>query len=111
MLTPWFILIALFTVLQMTRFNLFISTIWSQYDYLLDSPSRATQVTQFFDLVLPIGGVATVPFIGLLLDHTSTTTTLSLLVTMSTVIGVLGAMPNETAAYMNVILFCIFRPL
>ena len=111
MVSPFFILIALFTVLQMTRFNFFISTIWSQYEYMLESPKRATEVTEFFDLALPIGGVATVPFIGLLLDHTSTVTVLSLLVLMSTVIGALGAIPNATAAYTNVCLFVIFRPL
>ncbi|RMZ88331.1 hypothetical protein DV736_g4445, partial [Chaetothyriales sp. CBS 134916] len=111
MLTPWFILIALFTVLQMSRFNFFISTIWSQYRYLLGSPKRATQVTQFFDMALPIGGVVTVPFIGFLLDHTSTVAVLALLVMLSTVIGMLGAMPSATAAYLNIILFVIFRPL
>ncbi len=111
MVSPWFILIALFTVLQMTRFNFFIATIWSQYEYMLESRERATEVTEFFDLALPIGGVATVPFIGLLLDHTSTVTVLSLLVLMSTVIGALGAIPNATAAYTNVCLFVIFRPL
>lgn len=111
MMTPWFILIALFTVLQMTRFNFFISTIWTQYAYLLDSPEKATEVTQFFDLALPIGGVATVPFIGALLDNTSTPTVLGILVLLSTIIGALGAVPNETAAYWNVVLFCIFRPL
>lgn len=111
MASAWFILIALFTVLQMTRFNFFISTIWSQYEYLLGGRDKATKVTQFFDLVLPLGGVATVPFIGLLLDGTSTVTVLSLLVLMSTLIGVLGAMPDATAAYSNVVLFCIFRPL
>ena len=111
MVTPWFVLIALFTVLQMTRFNFFISTIWSQYEYLLDSPNRATEVTEFFDLALPIGGIVTVPFIGLLLDGTSTVTVLGLIVLLSTVIGVLGAIPDATAAYLNVILFVIFRPL
>lgn len=111
MASPWFILICLFTVLQMTRFNFFISTIWTQYEYLLDSAKEATELNQFFDLVLPIGGVVTVPFIGLLLDKTSTVTVLALLVLLSTVIGVLGAIPSATAGYLNVILFCIFRPL
>ena len=109
--TPWFILIALFTILQMTRFNFFISTIWSQYEYLLESAECATKVTEFFDLALPVGGVVTVPFIGLLLDRTSTVTVLGLLVLLSTVIGVLGAIPNSTAAYLNVILFVVFRAL
>jgi MFS family permease len=111
MATPWFVLIAMFTVIQMTRFNFFISTIWTQYEYLLDSAELATEVTRFFDLVLPIGGVAMVPFIGALLDNTSTVTVLGLLVLLSTCIGALGAAPNRTAAYWNIVLFCVYRPL
>lgn len=109
--TPWFILITLLTVLQMMRFNFFISTIWSQYRYLLDSKALATQVNEFFDLALPLGGVLTVPFIGLLLDNTSTVVVLALIVLLSTVIGVLGAIPTLTAAYAKIGLFVIFRPL
>ncbi|RMZ78204.1 hypothetical protein DV738_g4047, partial [Chaetothyriales sp. CBS 135597] len=111
MRTPWFILIAMFTVLQMSRFNVFISTIWSQYHYLLGSSKAATAVTKFFDTALPIGGVVTMPFIGFLLDNTSTVAVLALLVLLSTVIGVLGAIPTTAAAYANVLLFVIFRPL
>ncbi|KAL2434107.1 Protein FMP42 [Exophiala dermatitidis] len=109
--TPWFILITLFTVLQMARFNFFISTIWSQYVYMLGSEEEAMHIIEYFDLALPIGGIATVPFIGALLDHTSTVAVLNLLVLMSTLIGVLGAVPTVWAAYANVTLFCLFRPL
>jgi hypothetical protein len=109
--TPWFILITLFTVLQMARFNFFIATIWSQYVYMLDSATKATELIEFFDLALPIGGIATVPFIGLLLDHASTVAVLNLLVLLSTLIGVLGAVPTVWAAYANVTLFVLFRPL
>ena len=109
--TPWFILITLFTVLQMARFNFFIATIWSQYVYMLNSAAEATKLIEFFDIALPIGGLATVPFIGALLDHTSTVAVLNLLVLLSTIIGVLGAVPTIWAAYANVTLFVLFRPL
>jgi MFS family permease len=109
--TPWFILITLLTVLQMARMNFFIATIWSQYRYMLDSPSKASQVNEFFDIALPIGGIATVPFIGLLLDSTSTVVVLGILVFMSTTFGILGVLPYLWAAYANVILFVLFRPL
>lgn len=109
--SSWFILITLFTVLQMARFNFFISTIFSQYEYMLQSAKEATEINRVFDVVLPIGGVATVPFIGLLLDNISTSVVLALLVLMSTLIGVLGAVPTLSAAYGNVFLFCVFRPL
>ena len=111
LLSPWFLLMMLFTVLQMMRFNFFIATIWSQYVFMLNSEEAATKVIEFFDVALPVGGVATVPFIGALLDHSSTVAVLNLLVLLSTVIGILGAVPTYWAAYSNVVLFCIFRPL
>ncbi|EXJ69532.1 uncharacterized protein A1O5_07568 [Cladophialophora psammophila CBS 110553] len=109
--TPWFVLITLFTVLQMARFNFFIATIFTQYSYMLDSVEEATRIIEFFDLALPIGGIVTVPFIGALLDYTSTVAVLNLLVLLSTLIGVLGAVPTVWAAYANVTLFVLFRPL
>lgn len=109
--TPWFVLITLLTVLQMARFNFFIATIWTQYEYMLQSGKLATRVNEFFDIALPIGGILTVPFIGLILDNVSTGVVLALIVLMSTVIGVLGAIPTLNAAYANVCLFVIFRPL
>jgi MFS family permease len=109
--SPWFILITALTVLQMARMNFFIATIWSQYTYMLDSPSKAARVNEFFDVALPIGGIAAVPFIGFLLDSTSTAVVLGLLVFLSTAIGVLGVLPFLWAAYANVILFVLFRPL
>ena len=52
-----------------------------------------------FMLPLLIGGIAAVPFIGFLLDSTSTVVVLSLLVFLSTTIGILGALPFFWAAY------------
>ncbi|KAF2124556.1 MFS general substrate transporter [Dothidotthia symphoricarpi CBS 119687] len=109
--TPWFILITLFTVLQMTRINYFVATIRSQYIYLFHSHAKAVEINNFFDVALPVGGVISVPFIGLLLDNTSTTFTLSLLVTVATTIGVLGVIPEAWAAYANICLFVLYRPL
>jgi MFS family permease len=109
-MTPWFILIALFTIIQMTRINYFVATIRTQYSYLV-GPGKAENINAFFDIALPLGGVVAVPFIGLILDHTSTVFTLTLLVTIATTIGVLGVIPNTASAYANIILFVIYRPL
>ncbi|RYP14833.1 hypothetical protein DL766_009576 [Monosporascus sp. MC13-8B] len=111
MRSSWFILIALLTIIAMSRMNFFISTIWSQYKVMLDSPSKADQVNAFFDVALPMGGVVTVPFIGLLLDHLSTVAVLSILVSVSTAFGIFGVIPALWAAYCNVILFVLYRPL
>lgn len=110
-MTPWFVLITLFTVVQMTRINYFVATIRTQYTELLHSHSAAVQVNEFFDVALPLGGVIAVPFIGLVLDHTSTPFVLGLLVTLATAIGVLGVIPEMWAAYANVCLFVVYRPL
>jgi len=109
--SPWFILITLFTVLQMTRINYFVATIRTQYTELLGSYDKAVEVNNFFDVALPLGGVLSVPFIGLLLDNTSTVFSLSLLVIIATTIGILGIIPQMWAAYANVCLFVVYRPL
>ncbi|KAF2102633.1 MFS transporter, LAT3 family, solute carrier family 43, member 3 [Rhizodiscina lignyota] len=109
--SPWFILITVFTILQMARFNFFIATIWSQYRYMLRSTEMADRINSFFDLALPIGGVAAVPFIGTLLDNLSVAGVLAIVVTLSTAVGFIGTLHYAWAGYMNVVLFCIFRPL
>ncbi|CAK1366172.1 Protein FMP42 [Cercospora beticola] len=111
MLSPWFILITLLTVLQMLRMNFFIATIRSQYEYMLGSEKLARTVNSFFDIALPIGGVAATPFIGFLLDNTSTAVMLLGLVVLITAVGILGSLPFLWAAYGNVILFVLLRPL
>ena len=109
--SPWFILITLFTVVQMTRINYFVATIRSQYTHLLESYDQAVQINTFFDIALPLGGVIAVPFIGLVLDSTSTPFVLGLLVVSASTIGVLGMLPYMWAGYANVCLFVIYRPL
>ncbi|TVY73391.1 Protein FMP42 [Lachnellula suecica] len=109
-LSPWFILITLFTVIQMTRINFFVATIRPQYEYLLGSYEKAVEINTFFDIALPLGGILSIPFIGLVLDNTSTFFTLSALVTIATTIGVLGCLPYTWAAYANISLFVLYRP-
>lgn len=110
-LSPWFILLTLLTVLQMLRMNFFIATIKTQYEYMLGSERAARQINSFFDIALPIGGVAATPVIGLLLDHVSTANMLAILVALITAVGVLGSLPAYWAGYGNVVLFVLLRPL
>src|SRR6201999_1178911 len=98
-MSPWFVLITLFTVIQMTRINYFVATVRSQYEYLLGSYDGAVEVNDFFDVALPMGGVIAIPFIGMILDNFSTTFVLSLLVFFASAIGVLGVLPHMWAAY------------
>ncbi|KAL8971086.1 MAG: hypothetical protein Q9197_003469 [Variospora fuerteventurae] len=109
--SPWFILITLFTVIQMTRINYFVATIRTQYEHLLSSHAQAVHVNDVFDVALPLGGVIAIPLIGLVLDNTSTPFVLALLVSVATAIGLLGVLPYLWAAYANVALFVLYRPL
>lgn len=110
MKTWWFVLITLFTVVQMTRINYFVATIRSQERWLLGSEERAKTVNDFFDVALPVGGVLSIPFIGSVLDKTSTPFALGLLVFFATVIGVLGCLPYMWAAIGNICIFVVYRP-
>lgn len=108
--SPWFILITCFTVVQMTRINYFVATIRTQYEYMLNDDLKAEHVNNVFDIMLPAGGLLSIPFIGLILDNTSTPFVLALLVLVATTIGVLGVLPYMWAAYANIVLFTLYRP-
>lgn len=108
--SPWFILICLFTVIQMTRINYFVATIRPQYEAIFGSKEKAIEINNFFDLALPLGGIISIPFIGAVLDHTSTVTVLAALVSIATTIGLLGVLPYPPAAYAGVCLFVLYRP-
>jgi hypothetical protein len=55
MLSPWYILMLLLTVLQMLRMNFFIATVRTQYEFMLGSETLARRVNAFFDVALPVG--------------------------------------------------------
>ncbi|KAI1086469.1 putative MFS transporter [Rostrohypoxylon terebratum] len=111
MLTPWFVLLLLLTVLQMLRMNYFIATIRSQYRYLLQSEKLAEDVNHFFDVALPVGGVFATPFIGLLLNNVSVATASAVITLFIVLIGVLNCLPQLWAGYATVVAFVLFRPL
>lgn len=108
--SPWFVLVCLFTIVQMTRINFFVATIRPQYEAIFGDLDRAVQVNTFFDVALPVGGLVSIPFIGTALDRLSTITVLAALVSAGTLIGLLGVFPYAWAAYANVILFVLYRP-
>lgn len=129
MLSPWFILMLLLTVLQMLKMNFFIATIQAQYTEMLGSRELGGTVNRFFDVALPvstffyrtifrtsadrkqIGGVAATPFIGLLLNNVSTASSLAFLVAMITAVGIVGCLPYLWAGYCSTIIFVLLRPL
>ncbi|KAH8671599.1 FMP42 protein [Xylariales sp. PMI_506] len=111
MMTPWFVLILLLTVLQMLRMNYFIATIRAQYRFMLGSEEGAEIINNFFDIALPVGGIVATPFIGMLLNNLSVAANLAVLTVYIVVIGVLNCLPYLWAGYATVIAFVLFRPL
>ncbi|CCF47660.1 FMP42 [Colletotrichum higginsianum] len=109
--SPWFTLILALTIVQMLRMNYFIATIRAQYRYMLGSEAEADAINRFFDAALPIGGLVSTPFIGILLNNLSVPTTFGVLTVLIVAIGVFNCLPFGWAGYTTVILFVIFRPL
>lgn len=112
MATPWFGLVLALTVLQMTRMNYFIATVRAQYRYLLGGDEAlAEKVNSFFDVALPVAGVVTTPFIGILLNEVPVWGTLAVLTVLIVVLGILNCLGTLAAGYATVVAFVLFRPL
>lgn len=110
MLTPWFVLILLLTVLQMLRMNYFIATIRAQYRHMLGSEDAAEVINSFFDIALPVGGIASTPLVGMMLNNMSVPSIFGVLTAFVAAIGVLNCLPYMWAGYATVVAFVIFRP-
>lgn len=108
--TPWFYLMCAFATIMMLRLNYFVATVGTQYAYLLGSVSKGTLLNRFFDVALPLGGIISIPFVGLFLDYCTTVTVLTVLLGVSLAIGVLGLIPNIYTGFLNIILFVGYRP-
>lgn len=111
MMTAWFWLLLGLTVLQMMRMNYFIATVRSQYRYMLGGEEGAEKVNALFDIALPVAGVITTPFIGVLLNEVPVYGTLGVLTVFVVVLGAFNCVSTLWAGYATVIAFVIFRPL
>lgn len=110
MKTPWFSLMCCFATIQMLRLNYFVATINSQYTYLFHSAPMAELLNRLFDIALPLGGVISIPLVGMYLDHMSTVVVLASLLGVSLAIGVLGLFGFYATGVLNVCLFVVYRP-
>ncbi|KAH3666865.1 hypothetical protein OGAPHI_003314 [Ogataea philodendri] len=109
--TFWFLLICIFATIQMLRLNYFVATINSQYTFLLGSYERSEKLNKIFDIALPLGGVVSIPVVGMILDNFSTSVVMFILLGVSIVIGVLGCIQNSFfAGLLNVLIFVCYRP-
>ncbi|CAN8096187.1 unnamed protein product [Discula destructiva] len=111
--SAWFVLLLLMTAVQMTRMNYFIATVRAQYRFLLGGDEKAAErVNELFDVALPVAGVVSTPFIGVLLNSVPVWATLGVLTGLVGVLGVLNCVPgSETVGYATVVSFVLYRPL
>lgn len=109
--SPWFYLMTFFTTIQMLRINYFVATVRSQELYLYNGDELlATKINQFFDLALPLGGLISIPFIGLLLDNLTTLSILIILSIVSIFIGIMGLLSWIPGTYAGIICLVVYRP-
>lgn len=109
--SPLFYFMVIFATVCMLRINYFVATIRSQEEFLLGNPKLAAKMNAIFDVALPLGGVVSIPFTGLILDHLNTINTLLLVSVTSVIIGVLGLIPHSfTANLLGILLLVVYRP-
>lgn len=108
--SPWFLLMTVFTTIQMLRINYFVATVRAQESFLYGDEELAVTINHFFDLALPLGGLFAIPFIGLILDNVSTLTVLWILSLISIVVGVCGCLSWLPATYVGIVLLVVYRP-
>lgn len=109
--SPWFLLMTLFTTIQMLRINYFVATIKAQELFLYHGDEDlATTINHFFDLALPLGGLISIPFIGLLLDNLTTLTILMILSIVSIFIGIMGILSWLPGTYLGIVCLVVYRP-
>lgn len=109
-LSPYFILYALFTALTTLRLNYFLATIHHQYSSLLHSSALANHITQTFTILLPICGIITAPLTGIILDTLPTIPTTLILVIAGSILCLMNTIPSLPAAYTTTSLTTLYRP-
>lgn len=109
--TSWFWLPQLFLTCYMLRINYEIATVFDQVLYYTNRIELAEKVTDAFVLLLPLGGVVSIPFIGYVLDSLSSMAAFIVLLVLGLGYGALCMTTLVPAQLIGITLFTIMRPL
>lgn len=109
--TSWFWLPQLFLTCYMLRINYEIATVFDQVLYYTKDMSIAGKVTDAFVLLLPLGGVVSIPFIGYVLDSMSSMAAFIVLLLLGLGYGALCMTTSVPAQLIGITMFTIMRPL
>lgn len=97
----------LFTAFQLLRVNFYIGTVAAQLNFL--SPDTGEIWTQVFTLVLPVGGVLSIPIVGWFMDRCSLTVSMTALTVAATLFGITNTIPNLYVQAVTFVLMAFFR--
>eukprot|EP01134_Creolimax_fragrantissima_P004112 CFRG4112T1 len=104
MMSIEFWLVALFTTIHMLRLNFYIATVEEQLRELAD-PGDVHQLVDIFNVILPIGGIVTIPVVCYLLDHQGSIFTFNCLSVAMVIFGVTSMIPGY---WVHIFSFCLF---
>ncbi|CEP60199.1 Fmp42p LALA0_S01e05248g [Lachancea lanzarotensis] len=108
--SPWFGLMLVLVIICMLRINYFVATVRSQEEFLLGDAELALKFNAIFDIALPVGGIISIPFIGLVLDNCSIITAIISVSAISMIIGILGLFPSFILNLIGVLMLVAYRP-
>lgn len=109
--TLWFWLPQLFLICYMLRINYEIATVYDQVYYYTSDADLAQKITDAFVILLPLGGVIAIPFIGFLLDKRSSMAAFVALLVLGLGYGILCMLDSVPAQLLGILMFTIMRPL
>ncbi|KAG9031644.1 hypothetical protein FRB95_002453 [Tulasnella sp. JGI-2019a] len=109
--SSWFFAIVFFLCIFMCRINYLIQTVFSQLLFFLYDVELARSITTAFTVLLPLGGIVGIPFVGYLLDDRTTFEASLVVLASGVVYGVLGVLPHVGAQFASIAIFVVLRPL
>lgn len=107
-----YLLMVLFMCLHMLRLNFYMQTMSYQVGALFGANSRtAADLSSWFGLLLPVGGVVAIPPMAWLFDRFPPRVPFNLISAMTLLFGLLSMFPIEFLNYIAVVMFVIMRPI
>lgn len=107
----WFLVLTAFVCTHMARINFYILSCAAQLEFYTGDAKLAETLTTLFTILLPLGGLVGVPFVGFLLDSRPWIDTGYALMLMGLIFGICGVSSNSIVQMIGIGAFCFFRPL
>jgi hypothetical protein len=100
-----FWLITLYMCIMMLKMNFYMSSVTTRF------PDDRSHLVTFFNYALPVGGVISIPLIGLALKHFSVSSALVLVFALNLICSISELLHNfDIPQYIGISLFSVVRP-